>query len=167
MTSRTTPPEPAGPVAYGEDVVVSAHGCYELVDHDGAPEILPDAATGNGVVALGSTGALISTGTFHGPLRVRLEIHRRSPRVRADGWHRIVEVSQHTVSGMVSVDSHFADPPPQLPTFVGAPDSWYRIRIHVAGGHAVGHLPFGPGHPVERHLIQIWPTEKAAMPTEE
>lgn len=145
------------PVAHGEDIVGTANGFYELVDYDGAPDILPDASAENGVVALGSSGAMILAGTFHGPVHVRLEIHNAPPPVRTGGWDGIVEVSQHTLSGMVSVSSPYADPVPGLPTFTGVPDSWYRIRVHVAGQHAVRDLPFGPDQPVERHLIQVWP----------
>ncbi|WP_194821083.1 hypothetical protein [Micromonospora sp. S-DT3-3-22] len=147
----------SGPMAYGEDVVRTVNGFYELVDYDGAPDALPDATAGNGMVALGSSGAMILAGTFHGPVHVRLEIHDASPPVRSGGWDGVVEVSQHTPSGMVSVSSPSADPPPGLPTFTGLPDSWYRIRVHVAGQQEVRALPFGPDQPVERHLIQVWP----------
>ena len=129
---------------------------YELLDNGGSPDIPADASVGNGLVATGSSGAMILTGTEHGPVRVQLQIYAEQPP-QATGWDEVVDVVQHTPSGTVSVNEPFGDPPPGIPIFSTTPDSWYRIRVHTRGRDQARQFVVGPPTPIEDHLIYLWP----------
>ncbi len=135
----------------------TSNAFYELLDFDGPPDILADANVGNGLVATGSSGAMILTGTEHGPVRLTVEIYAQEPQA-ATGWEDIAEVQQHTPSGTVSVTPPFGDPPEGIPQFHTTPDSWYRIRVHARGRAQARSHVVGPDTPVEEHLVHIWPT---------
>jgi hypothetical protein len=49
----------AEPLQRGGAVVHVLHGYFELVDQAGPPDVLADAGVANGLVALGSTGAIV------------------------------------------------------------------------------------------------------------
>src|SRR5262245_42122730 len=99
----------------GDGEVHASNGFYQLVDYDGPPDILPDAGVANGLIAVGSTGANVLTGTIVGPVALRVEIHDAAPPVNVTGWNKVVEVEQHTPSGRVSILSPFVDDQPNLP----------------------------------------------------
>jgi hypothetical protein len=149
-------PDPAA-VRSGEDVVHTAYSFYDLMDYDGVAEILADPHDAvAGLVATGSTGVMILTGTQSGPVRVRMEIHPASPAPQ-QGWEEVAEVLQHTPSGSVSVNNSFTGAPPGLPVFEVAADSWYRVRVHARGRELARPYQVGPDEPIEEHLIQLWP----------
>jgi hypothetical protein len=79
-----------------------------------------------------------------------------------DGWEYVVEVSQITESGKVSVDAPFGGNPLALPTFNTTPYNWYRIRAHARGRDAGREWDIPPPAPVEEHLIQIWPDKQGS-----
>jgi hypothetical protein len=130
---------------------------YELGDHDGPPDIPADAHEAiAGLVALGSSGALILAGTEYGPVRIRVEIHASRP-APADGWEEMAEAEQLSPSGIVSVTEPFAETQPSLPALRIPAGSRYGLRIHANGRTAARLLPIGPQHPAEHHLLQLWP----------
>jgi hypothetical protein len=148
---------PLAAVSAGEDIVQTSNAFYELVDYDGAPDILADANDAHaGLVATGSTGAMILTGTESGPIRVRVEIFNAAP-ISQDGWDEVADVTQHTPTGTVSVNSPFIGPPAHLPALHIPADSWYHIRVHARGRTAARQFVVGPDEPIEEHLIQLWP----------
>ncbi|AEV82092.1 hypothetical protein ACWT_1076 [Actinoplanes sp. SE50] len=140
----------------GNGEVSASNGFYELLDYEGFDDIPPDANVDNGLVSVGSTGAIILTGTMVGPVALRVEIHHAAPRLDVAGWERVVEVEQYTASGIVSVNSPLIGDP-GLPSLETTGNSWYRIRIHARGIEEARAYPATVDSPVEHHLLQLWP----------
>jgi hypothetical protein len=149
-------PDPAAVLA-GEDIVHTAYSYYDLMDYDGVADILADPHQAvAGLVATGSTGVMILTGTQSGPVRVRMEIHPSAPKPQ-EGWEKVGEVAQYTPSGSVSINNPFTGAPPNLPVFQVPADSRYHVRVYARGRDAARPFVVGPDDPVEEHLLQLWP----------
>ncbi|GGQ67154.1 hypothetical protein [Couchioplanes azureus] len=144
-------------VRAADGAVYAANGFYELLDYDGAPDILADAGVANGLVAVGSTGAIVLTGTIFGPVALRVEIHAAAPPIDVAGWEKVVEVEQYTPSGTVSVNAPTDGAVEDLPALETTADSWYRIRVHARGIEEARNYATTVPRPIEHHLVQLWP----------
>jgi hypothetical protein len=140
----------------GDGVVLTSNGFYELLDYEGSPDILPDANVENGLVAAGSSGAIILAGTVYGPIALRLEIYADAPPAPSPVWEEVVDVDQYTPTGVVSVNSPFMGEPTGFPALEVPPGSWYRIRVHARNRAVASAYVVAPDEPVEHHLIQMW-----------
>jgi hypothetical protein len=152
--------EPSGhqPTAVGTALVHVSHACFQLVDYDGDDSILPDAYQSNGLVALGSAVANIITGQADGPVQVTVEVYLHAPPLSLDGWEDVVEMTQHTDSGQVSVSVIVTgDKAPDLPPIWTDPDSWFGLRVHARGRNIGRQYVIAPPQVVEHYLVQMWP----------
>jgi hypothetical protein len=146
------------PIAAGTALVHVSNAFFELLDYNGDDSILADASAPNGLVALGSSGGIVVTGQQDGPVEVTVELLPQEPPVTVDGWDDVVEVTQHTDSGQVSVSVTITgDNAPTLPPYRGQPDSWFGLRVHARGRDIGGQYVVAPPNLVEHYLLQMWP----------
>lgn len=148
------------PTAVGTALVHVSHAFFELLDYDGDTSILADANTPNGLVALGSSGGIILTGQTDGPVRVTVELYSQMPAVMLADWDDVVETTQHTDSGQVSVCVTITgDDAPDLPPLRTEPDSWFGLRVHARGRSTGRQYVVAPLDVVETYLVQMWPVD--------
>ncbi|MGT2525840.1 hypothetical protein ACU4GG_00430 [Streptomyces nojiriensis] len=118
--------------------------------------LLAPLRPGTGIDVPG-TFAVILTGLETGYVTVTLELHSASPQAPAlDDWDEVVEASLEIPDGDAYViDAHDQTPLPSLSAYTGRPT---RIRVH-AGGRDAARQALEPDdeHPLEQHLIQLWP----------
>ncbi|MFE1416925.1 hypothetical protein ACFW6F_39945 [Streptomyces sp. NPDC058746] len=107
--------------------------------------------------------AVILTGLETGYVTVTLELHPALPPAQAlDDWDEVVEASLELPDGDAYVmDAHDETPFPSLSAYTGRPA---RIRVHARGRDAARLAPEPDDeHPLEQHLIQLWPAPVAAL----
>jgi len=148
------------PTAVGTALVHVSNAFFELLDYDGDTSILADAYTPNGLVALGSSGGIILTGQTDGPVQVTVELYSQTPPVTLADWGDVVETTQHTDSGQVSVCVTITgDNAPDLPPLRTEPDSWFGLRVHARGRSIGREYVVAPPDVVESYLLQMWPVD--------
>src|SRR5262249_37077489 len=136
-----------------------AEGQYHLADV-GGPDFLEYMAGGNGVIYVADGVSGVLPGTFDGPVRLTLAIGAGPFEASLDDWDDVVEISQHTVAGTVSIRELFGGERADFGLVETTPQSWIRVRVHVRGRDVAAELSTVPEKPVERHRIEIWPADE-------
>jgi hypothetical protein len=109
----------------------------------------------NGLVAIMSHGAVISTGIHTGYVRVRVDLTTAAPHEDNSSWEEVVEAGVHAPHGHLRVDSFEQGTVTTLPLLSAAGPGWYRLRVHARGRQT---NPDGvQNQPVEDYLLSIWP----------
>ncbi|MFD8148789.1 hypothetical protein [Streptomyces sp. NPDC059708] len=126
--------------------------------------LLAPLRPGTGIGVPG-TFAVILTGLETGYVTVTLELHPASPAAPVlDDWDEVVEASLELPDGDAYViDAHDNTPFPSLAAYTGQPT---RIRVHARGRDAAREaLEPHDEHPLEQHLIQLWPAAVSQLTT--
>ncbi|MFJ8010958.1 hypothetical protein [Streptomyces sp. NPDC096339] len=124
--------------------------------------LLAPLRPGTGIGVPG-TFAVILTGLETGYVTVTLELHPTSPPAPVlDDWDEVVEASLELPDGDAYIfDAHDATPFPSLAAYTGRPT---RIRVHARGRDAARNATEPDDeHPLEQHLIQLWPAPVAEL----
>lgn len=109
----------------------------------------------NGLVAVMSHGAVISTGIHTGYVRVRVHLTTAAPHEDDSPWEEIVEVSVHARHGHLRVDSFEQGTVSALPLLSTEGPGWYRLRVQTRGRQT--NPDSVQNDPVEDYLLTIWP----------
>ncbi|MBR7831847.1 hypothetical protein KDL01_01160 [Actinospica durhamensis] len=138
------------PPGYTEAVLAEARARFLLPRHthgsvslaEGRGFALTDGAwpetsdfSGNGLVAVGSSGVVIQTGAAAGAVRVDLAIREGAPEeVDTKTWDEVVEVSWNAARGLASVvGSGEGESDARLKAQTPPWPGHYRLRVHVSG----------------------------------
>lgn len=145
-------------MAAGTAVIDIQRRQYVLMDARPALRRLPRRL--NGLLDIAEGYVTVLTGTQEGPLRLTVETHDGAPPLELDGWDEVVELSQFSPSGQVTVCELMGDSSEGLPQLRLPPNSWFRVRCHARGRDEAMKHGIVP-RALEEHKLHLWPAAAA------
>ncbi|WP_051342150.1 hypothetical protein [Pseudonocardia spinosispora] len=156
--------EPYGhqhPSLRGTENVHISYGMYCIgYPPDGVPTVGPHDR--GMLFSDGHHGAIVTTGTFSGQVEITVEIGGPlEPHPGDQAWDLTEEVTITSTGDEVAVWPLF-DGGVELPRLTTTPGQRYRLRVSARGGRDLGDLDPDEA-PVESHLVQLWPEQRAVI----
>jgi hypothetical protein len=141
--------------------VFADHNQY-VVSYDPARQD-PWPDTFHGLIAGEDRWLAVVTGST-GYVHVDYEVLHTRPAHLDPGWEMAAERDLQTGTGQIQIHDLFESSGVLVQARPGPGRA--RIRVHVTGRTASHDHPYPkPEEPIERHLIQLWPTDTEEPPT--
>ncbi|MFC4502149.1 MULTISPECIES: hypothetical protein [Streptomyces] len=149
-------------MAWRTDHLNVDYGQYYLCEWGSLPdpEEIPRILQGNTLVGAGSGYLTIMSGTHSGYIDLTIECLQGEPTQNFEEWESVADVSYHSRKGVLFPLVWAGDTLREAGNLAHSGVGWYRIRVHTRGrdqGKKLSAMPEIPDHPVEKHLITIWP----------